>query len=444
MPVTVRPTLPARLVLAVIFSLTTGQAQTNGTVAQDGLMSASASFPTLTASRGSDKAPITVLVFSDFESFPCARSASVIDGLLKQTRDVRVIFKHAPAASNPNALLAHEAALAAGAQGKFWEMHDTLFENQTKLTRADLLGYAKSLGLDLAAFQRALDNHTYRPIVERDLAEATGLGVTTTPTFFVNGRRLVGPQGYASLGAVIETLLAGVPLDKRVREELVAAGPAQQIDLSRAPTRGPATAPISLVEFSDFECPFCAQTAPVVRQLLLAYPSQLRFAFKHYPLPMHKESPLAHEAALAAADQGKFWEMHDLLFAETAGTDRQGAGTDGPSAGTEGQRAGTDGTVHAAQERRLGTVSSVPFARDDLIAKATQLHLDVARFTRDLDTHRFKPQMDADRQEGNRLGVDGTPFFFINGHAISGGASLTDFKKLIDAALKESTSTPVR
>jgi hypothetical protein len=153
-------------------------------------------------SRGSEKAPITILVFSDFESFPCARSASVIDGLLQQTRDVRVIFKHAPAASNPNALLAHEAALAGGAQGKFWEMHDTLFENQTHLTRADLLGYAKSLGLDLAAFERALDSHTYRPIVERDLAEAAGLGVTTTPTFFVNARRLVGPQGYASLKCV--------------------------------------------------------------------------------------------------------------------------------------------------------------------------------------------------------------------------------------------------
>jgi protein-disulfide isomerase len=95
---------------------------------------------TVSTVRGSDKAPITILVFSDFESFPCARSASVIDGLLQQTRDVRVIFKHAPAASNPNAMLAHEAALAAGAQGKFWEMHDTLFENQTHLTRADLLG----------------------------------------------------------------------------------------------------------------------------------------------------------------------------------------------------------------------------------------------------------------------------------------------------------------
>ena len=117
-----------------------------------GAPASAASAPSTQATvRGSDKAPITILIFSDFESFPCARSASVIDGLLQQTRDVRVIFKHAPAASNPNALLAHEAALAAGAQGKFWEMHDTLFENQTHLTRADLLGYAKSLGLDLAA-----------------------------------------------------------------------------------------------------------------------------------------------------------------------------------------------------------------------------------------------------------------------------------------------------
>jgi len=353
--------------------------------------------------RGSEKAPVTVMVFSDFESFPCSRSAEVLAGILEQSWDVRLIFKHAPAAANLDAMLAHEAALAAGAQGKFWEMHDTLFENQTHLTRADLLGYAKSLGLDLAAFERALDNHTYRPIVERDLAEAAGLGVTTTPTFFVNGRRLVGPQGYASLGAVIESLLAGIPPDKRVREEIVAAGPAQQIDFSHAPTRGPATAPVSLVEFSDFECPFCAMTAPVVRQLLATYPTQIRFAFKHYPLPMHKEGPLAHEAAAAAADQGKFWEMHDLLFQ------------------TQSQ-----------------------LTRDDLIAKAQQLNLDVPRFTKDLDSHRFKPQVEQDRQEGNRLGVDGTPFFFINGHAISGGVDLQDFKHLIDAAIKESTSTPVR
>jgi protein-disulfide isomerase len=357
------------------------------------------------SSRGSSPAPITILVFSDFESFPCARSADVLSGILAQTRDVRLIFKHAPAASNPNALLAHEAALAAGAQGKFWEMHDTLFANQTKLTRADLLSYARALNLDLSAFQQALDTHTYRPIVERDLAEAKGLGVTATPTFFVNGRRLVGPQGYASLGAVIETLLAGIPPSQRVPEEIVASGPAQAISLDRAPTRGPAAAPVSLVEFSDFECPYCAETAPVVQQLLAAYPTQVRFAFKHYPLPMHKESPLAHEAALAAGGQGKFWEMYDLLF---GGQDK--------------------------------------LTRDDLVAKARQLNLDVPRFTSDLDSRRFKPLVDADRQEGNRLGVDGTPFFFINGHAISGGVGLADFKKLIEAALEEAAGpnmTPV-
>jgi protein-disulfide isomerase len=114
------------------------------------------------APRGSDRAIITILVFSDFESFPCARSATVLSGLLAQTKDVRLIFKHAPAASNPNALLAHEASLAAGAQGKFWEMHDVLFENQTNLSRPDLLEHAKALDLNLPAFQQALDNHTYR------------------------------------------------------------------------------------------------------------------------------------------------------------------------------------------------------------------------------------------------------------------------------------------
>ena len=233
MPIALRLKLPGCLTLGALLAVCAGHAQTNVPARHTATVPATAILLAPNTSRGSDKAPITVLVFSDFESFPCARSASVLDGLLDQTRDVRVIFKHAPAASNPNALLAHEAALAAGAQGKFWEMHDTLFENQTHLTRADLLGYAKSLGLDLAAFQHALDNHTYRPIVDRDLAEAAGIGVTTTPTFFVNGRRLVGPQGYASLGAVIESLLAGIPPDKRVREEIVAAGPAQQINLKK-------------------------------------------------------------------------------------------------------------------------------------------------------------------------------------------------------------------
>jgi protein-disulfide isomerase len=391
-----RLTLPA---LAILFAAS-AQPQTSQLACQ-ATVSTTALPPTAATSRGSDKAAVTILVFSDFECFPCARSADVLAGLLSQTRDVRLIFKHAPAATNPNALLAHEAALAAAAQGEFWEMHALLFTNQTKLNYADLLSYAAELSLNVPAFQQALDNHTYRTIIERDLAEANALGVTTTPTFFVNGRRLVGPQGYASLGAVIESLLAGIPKDQRVPKGIVASGPAQQIDLERAPAKGPAVAPISLVEFSDFECPFCAKAASVVKQLVAAYPAKVHFAFKHYPLSIHKKSSLAHESSLAAAAQGKFWEMHDLIF--------------------------------ATQEK---------LTRDDLIAKAKQLNLDVPQFTNDLDSHLFKSLIDSDRQEGNRLGVDGTPFFFINGHAISGAISLADFKRLIDSALKDSAKEP--
>ena len=160
---------------------------------------------------------------------------------------------------------------------------------------------------------------------------------------------------------------------------------------------------MSLVEFSDFECPFCAETVPVVKQILAAYPQQVRFSFKHYPLPMHKEAPLAHEAALAAGEQGKFWEMHDLLF--------------------------------ATQDK---------LTREDLIAKAKRLNLDISRFISALDSDRFKPLVEVDRQEGNRLGVDATPFFFINGHALSGAADFADFKKIIDAELKSTSAQAVK
>lgn len=183
----------------------------------------------------------------------------------------------------------------------------------------------------------------------------------------------------------------------------LASGPAQIIDLVHAPSIGPAAAPVSLVEFSDFECPFCAADAPVIHQLIAAYPSQLSFAFKSYPLPMHRESALAHEAALAAGDQGAFWRMHDLLFA-----------------------------------------SQDQLNRADLIAKASQLHLDVPQFTRDLDRHRFKGAVDADRREGDRLGVDGTPYFFLNGHGISGAHNLAEFRQLIETTLKDNQQRAMR
>jgi len=378
-------------VLVLVLMIATGRAQTAIGVANrvpiPGLSG------TLTAAKD---APITIIVFSDFESFLCARSAAVLKGVMSGSEDVRLVFKHAPAATNPNSMLAHEAALAAGAQGKFWEMHDLLFDNQSRLNRADLTGYAKSLGLNVSTFQHALDRHTYRPVIERDLIDATGLGVTATPTFFVNGRRLVGPQSPGVLKSFVDSVRDALPKDPEKSEALATSGSAPVIHVEHAPTKGPASASITFVEFSDLECSYCVDAARTVDQLIAAYPGQIRLFFKHYPLATHKHSLLAHQAALAAGDQGKFWEMHNLIF--------------------------------ASQDK---------LAREDLIAKAKQLDLDMARFTKDLDSHRFSQVVESDLQEGDRLGVDGTPFFFVNGHAISGAVGLDDFKRVIDLVLRE-------
>jgi protein-disulfide isomerase len=200
------------------------------------------------------------------------------------------------------------------------------------------------------------------------------------------------------LQGLVASVRDGLPKNSPKLEGIVASGSQPAIHLEHSQAKGPAAAPVSLVEFSDFECSYCADAAPIVDQLVATYPTKIRVSFKHFPLASHKQAVLAHEAALAASDQGKFWEMHDLIF--------------------------------ASQDK---------LTREDLIAKAKRLNLDVPRFTKDLDSHRFKPLVDADRQEGDRLGVDGTPFFFINGRAISGAVGFADFKKLIDAALKEVT-----
>ena len=135
-------------------------------------------------SRGASNASATLIVFEDFECFKCARSSAVFKSVLQAHTALRVVFKSAPAKSNKNAFLAHEAAMAAHAQGKFWEMHDLLFASQQNLQREDLITYTRKLGLDIGEFTKALDDHRFRGVVESDLAEAQGLGVTSTPTFF--------------------------------------------------------------------------------------------------------------------------------------------------------------------------------------------------------------------------------------------------------------------
>ena len=186
--------------------------------------------------------------------------------------------------------------------------------------------------------------------------------------------------------AKVETLLPPLLLPKI---EVAATGP----------SRGPAKAPVTIVEFSDFECPYCVRAEEAVKQVLAAYPDKVRLVYRDYPLPIHARAQKASEAALCAGDQGKYWEMHEKLFAN-----------------------------HKELEI------------DKLKQHAKDLALDAARFGKCLDSGEKATVVEASKKAGEEAGVTGTPAFFINGRPLTGAQPFEKFKEIIDHELRASGS----
>jgi protein-disulfide isomerase len=143
---------------------------------------------------GPDDAPVTLVEYGDYECPYCGMAHPIVKRAQQDLgKQLRFVFRNFPLAeSHPHARVAAEAAEAAGAQGKFWEMHDMLFEHQDALEAEDLMGYAKSLGLDVPKFARDLEAGTYTKRVRDDFRNGVRSGVNGTPTFFVNGNRYEG------------------------------------------------------------------------------------------------------------------------------------------------------------------------------------------------------------------------------------------------------------
>jgi protein-disulfide isomerase len=167
-----------------------------------------------------------------------------------------------------------------------------------------------------------------------------------------------------------------------------------KVDAGNAPIRGGKEAKVTIVEFSDFQCPFCNRVNPTLAQINQTYGDKVRVAFKHLPLRIHPDAPAAHAAAEAAHRQGKFWEMHDKIF---------------------------------ANQRELKPEKFKEYAKES--------GLDVAKFDKDVASPDVKKKIDADSQEADKLGVSGTPAFFINGRYVSGAQPFEAFKKVIDEEL---------
>lgn len=220
--------------------------------------------------------------------------------------------------------------------------------------------------------------------------------------------RFKDPQcGYSrQLAAeVVKNLRAGKTLDqvRVIVTELAKQAPAARkiledpvpIAINGDPVRGPTNAKVTIVEFSDFQCPYCSLAAPKVLSLVDLYPKDVKVVFKQFPLDMHRQARLAAEASLAANAQNKFWEMHDRMFANF---------------------------------RQL--------SRDNILKWASESGMDVARFTQELDSHKYGPIVEREVNEGMNAGVMGTPSFFIDGKRYNGAMDPETVKPIIDAELK--------
>jgi protein-disulfide isomerase len=369
---------------------------------------------------GPNDALVTIIEFSDFQCPYCAKVADPLkDAMGSYGGDVRLIFKHFPLTGHKQAAPAAQAAWAAHQQGKFWEMHDLLFANQRALSEEDLAKLGAQLGLDVTRYEADRHSDAGRASVDADQTAGNKGGASGTPYFLVNGHPYSGALPAKQWREIISYEMkaaqrlvdAGTPraevytaLMKEAKASRMPAGKSKQrrpgepypdkaykVPVDMRPQHGPDDALVTMVEFSDFQCPFCKKVTGTLEEIKEKYKGDLRLVFRQRPLPMHPEAREGAKAALAAHRQGKFWEMHDKLFAT-------------PS-----------------------DMSKPTFMR-----YAQELGLDTAMFELDLESAEIAQMIKDDEALADRLGSRGAPAFFINGRFISGAQPLENFAALID------------
>ncbi len=191
--------------------------------------------------------------------------------------------------------------------------------------------------------------------------------------------------------ALLERLRKDAPVT------VMLAPPRMRVEFAGHPELGPKDAPVTIVEFMDFQCPFCRRAAPTIKQVREKYGDQVRLVYMDFPLNIHEHALDAALAARCAAEQGKFWPYHDQLFADQS-----------------------------------------KLAPADLKQDAKKLGLEPARFDACLDTGKYRSAVEADLKQGTGLGIDGTPAFFINGRPLTGAQPFTKFVSVIDEELAAS------
>jgi len=362
---------------------------------------------------GPRDAPVTIVVWSDYSCAYCNRVQVALDHVTRlYPGQLRWVHRTLPL--DDDNTLAAEAALAADAQGRFLPMNDRMYALGGRVDRAAVELIARELGLDMLRFRADLDTRKHRPAIDADAADARTLGISGTPMFFVNGRPLNGNQPVRAFVEVVEQELARAAQHPGDYDARVAAGrPAADTVVDARPRgalerttlyrmglglpghqSGPDDALVTIVVWSDFQCPFCARQAPVLAHLRDKYKTDVRVVFRHLAMAFHRNAALAAEAGVAAAAQGKFWAFHDQVFA---------------------------GFGH--------------LERADLERFAAAAGLDLPAFRAALDDRRYHDAVIAEAASAEALGVDGTPTMFVNGAPVSGARDAPTMERLVEAHL---------
>lgn len=383
--------------------------------------------------RGNPDAPVVLEEYSDFQCPYCARfAANTLPGLVENqlaAGDVKLVFYDYPLTNiHPQATSAANAARCAGEQGAvaYWAMHDRLFaaydEWANSEAEAYFRGYGQDLGLDMAAFGTCLDENRYEEQIQADIDHGISRGVSSTPSFFLNGQPLIGAQPLEVFNQAIAAVASGetIAAAQEPSAPTVKPTPVTIAFDDFAAEQGDAEAPVTIVEYTDYQCPYCqrhaAETLPqIVSQMIET--GRVHYVIKDFPLDnLHPQARAAAVAARCAGEQDAYWPMHEALFAR------------------QSEWAVDDAT-----------------ARDVFVSMANEFSLDADAFTSCLESGQYDDVIQANQDEGLSLGVTGTPSFFINGFPVSGAQpyelfdyaiGLAEEGTLADAYVQREQPTP--
>ena len=380
-----------------------------------------------------EDAAVTLILIDDFECPFCYRLYKTYEELKKEYADkIRIVFINLPLKFHKKAKSLAIGAMAAHKQDKFWEMYDIIFKNKTQWKKAEdlnewLISKAKELQLDITRFKRDLNNKTIEGYIESDIKTVQKMGIRGTPGTLINGRFISGALPLGTFKKVIdEALEKAAPLMEKglkgesLYREITKDGldriikaekdkkrtdPFKRYDIEltgKEPWIGNDKAPVTIIEFTEHQCPFCKRGAESIKNVLKDYKDKVKLVFRHLPLSFHKQAlPAAYFTIAVKKDYGnkKFFEASEMLFAN--------------------QRDWKKDHMKAFEKysRKLG--------------------LDWNKIKKTMDDPETKTTLNMDMSEAAKHNIKSVPAFFINGQLVSGAKKEEYFKALIDKALKK-------